>query len=48
MVLVLGIVVDDAIIISESIFQRYEEGLNPFVAGAEGIDRVFRPVVIRF
>lgn len=45
MVLVLGIIVDDAIIISESIYRRHEEGLEPLDAGVEGLYRVFRPVM---
>lgn len=45
MVLVLGIVVDDAIIISESIYQRYEEGEEPVDAAVEGVSRVFKPVL---
>lgn len=45
MILILGIVVDDAIIISESIYQRYEEGMDPIAAGTEGIYRVYKPVL---
>jgi len=45
MVIVLGIVVDDAIIISENIYQKYEQGLSPEDAAIEGITGVFKPVV---
>ncbi len=45
MVLVLGIIVDDAIIISESIFRKYEQGLPPVEAAVEGIREVFKPVL---
>ncbi|MDY6852125.1 MAG: efflux RND transporter permease subunit, partial [Thermodesulfobacteriota bacterium] len=42
---VLGIVVDDAIIIGENIFRKYEEGLSPLKAAVEGAMEVGRPVV---
>jgi multidrug efflux pump subunit AcrB len=45
MVLVLGIIVDDAIIIAESIYQRYESGLSPVEAAVSGVREVFKPVV---
>ena len=45
MVLVLGIIVDDAIIVSESIYEQYESGASPLVATVDGIHRVFRPVL---
>ncbi|WP_455219745.1 efflux RND transporter permease subunit, partial [Kaarinaea lacus] len=45
MVLVLGIIVDDAIIISEHIYQKRESGLQPLEAAVEGVTGVFRPVI---
>jgi len=45
MVLVLGIIVDDAIIIAESIQQEHERGLAPVDAAVAGIVEVIRPVV---
>jgi len=44
-ILVLGIVVDDAIIIGENIFRKQEEGLPPLQASVEGAIEVGRPVV---
>ncbi|MCP4138642.1 MAG: efflux RND transporter permease subunit, partial [bacterium] len=45
MILVLGIIVDDAIIISETIYQRWEAGDSPVDAAVNGLKRVFLPVV---
>lgn len=45
MVIVLGIIVDDAIIISENIYQRHEQGLEPIEAAVQGISGVFKPVL---
>jgi len=45
MVLVLGIIVDDAIIIAESIYQRHEQGLSPVEAAVAGVRDVFKPVI---
>ncbi len=45
MVLVLGIIVDDAIIISESIYRKYEKGLPPVEAAVQGVREVFKPVL---
>lgn len=45
MVLVLGIIVDDGIIISENIYRRRELGEPPLVAAVEGIKEVFLPVL---
>ena len=36
MILVVGILVDDGIVIAESIYQRYEKGQNPFDAAVQG------------
>ncbi len=45
MILVIGIIVDDAIIIAENIARRREKGDAPIDAAVEGIREVFRPVV---
>ena len=45
MVLVLGIIVDDAIIISESIYRHYEHGMEPKQAAEQGLKAVFKPVI---
>lgn len=45
MVLVLGIIVDDAIIIAESIYQRYEQGMSAIDAAVTGVRDVIKPVV---
>lgn len=45
MILVIGIIVDDAIIIAENIARRREKGDTPLDAAVEGIKEVFRPVV---
>lgn len=44
-IMVLGIVVDDAIIIGENIYRKQEEGLGPLTASCEGALEVGRPVV---
>ena len=40
----LGIVVDDAIVVSENIQQKVEEGLEPREAAIEGAKEMFKPV----
>ena len=45
MVLVIGIIVDDAIIISESIYQQYENGATPVNAAVQGLEAVLKPVI---
>ena len=45
MILVIGIIVDDAIIIAENIYRRREKGDAPLDAAVNGIREVFRPVV---
>ncbi|MFC1561508.1 efflux RND transporter permease subunit [candidate division KSB1 bacterium] len=45
MILVIGIIVDDAIIIAENIYSRREKGDEPIEAAAEGIREVFNPVL---
>jgi multidrug efflux pump subunit AcrB len=44
-IMVLGIVVDDAIVIGENIFRKQEQGLSPMRAAVEGTLEVGRPVV---
>ena len=44
-IMVLGIVVDDAIIIGENIFRKQEQGLPPLKSAVEGALEVGRPVV---
>ncbi|MCP3678665.1 MAG: efflux RND transporter permease subunit [Deltaproteobacteria bacterium] len=45
MIIVIGIVVDDAIIVSESIYKRVEDGEEPLTAGVNGMYAVYRPVI---
>jgi multidrug efflux pump subunit AcrB len=45
MILVIGIIVDDGIIISENIHRRREGGAPPLQAAVEGIREVFAPVL---
>jgi multidrug efflux pump subunit AcrB len=45
MILVIGIIVDDGIIIAENIHRRREMGRPPLDAAVEGIAEVFRPVL---
>jgi multidrug efflux pump subunit AcrB len=44
-IMVLGIVVDDAIIIGENIYRKQEEGYGPLKAAVEGALEVGRPVI---
>ena len=44
-IMVLGIVVDDAIIIGENIYRKQEEGRPPLVSAVEGTLEVGRPVI---
>ncbi|MBI3143451.1 MAG: efflux RND transporter permease subunit [Bacteroidetes bacterium] len=45
MILVVGILVDDGIVISENIYQKYEEGMAPLEAAITGTLEVFPAVV---
>lgn len=45
LIVVLGILVDDAIVVAENITARHEEGLGPKEAAVEGTDKVAWPVV---
>jgi multidrug efflux pump subunit AcrB len=44
-IMVLGIVVDDAIIVGENIFRKREDGLRPLLASVEGAVEVGKPVI---
>jgi multidrug efflux pump subunit AcrB len=44
MIIVIGIIVDDAIIISETIYERMNRGETPLDAAVNGINAVYRPV----
>ena len=44
-IIVLGIVVDDAIIVAESISRRKSEGVPPHIAVVEGTTRVVKPII---
>jgi len=44
-IMVLGIVVDDAIIVGENIFRKHEEGEGPLVSAVNGAVEVGRPVI---
>lgn len=45
MILVVGILVDDGIVITESIYQEYERGLKPIEAAFVGIQKVLPAVI---
>jgi multidrug efflux pump subunit AcrB len=45
MIMVIGIVVDDAIIIAENIHRKRELGMQPVDAAVEGLSEVYKPVV---
>lgn len=44
-IMVLGIVVDDAIIVGENVFREYEEGMRPLQGAVNGTVAVGRPVI---
>lgn len=44
MIIVIGILVDDGIVVGENIFQKFEEGLNPIDAAVEGTMEVLPAV----
>lgn len=44
-VLAVGLVVDDAIVMSENIYVRIEQGMNPMKAGIEGAKEIFFAIV---
>lgn len=45
MIIVIGILVDDGIVIAENIYQHYEKGKNPIQAAIDGTMEVIPPVV---
>ena len=45
MIIVLGIIVDDAIIVADSIYSRWQHGESPEEAAIEGTYQVWRPVL---
>ncbi|MFB6226708.1 MAG: efflux RND transporter permease subunit [bacterium] len=44
-IIVLGIIVDDAIVITENIYRKMELGLEPDEAAVEGTQQVVRPII---
>ena len=46
LIIVLGIIVDDAIVIGENIFRHVEEGMPPVQAAVKGAEEVMWPVTI--
>jgi len=45
MIMVLGIIVDDAIVVGEAIFVKRQEGLPPLAAAVQGVSEIGMPVV---
>ena len=45
MIIVLGIIVDDAIIVLDSVYSRWQNGESPEKAAIEGTYQVWRPVL---
>ncbi len=45
MIIVIGILVDDGIVIGENIYQHYESGKSPFKAAIDGTMEVIPPIV---
>ncbi len=45
MIIVIGIIVDDGIIVAENIWRYREQGLAPLDAAVEGVSTVFQPVL---
>jgi len=45
LIIVIGILVDDGIVIAENIYQHYEKGKSPFKAALDGVLEVIPPVV---
>lgn len=46
LIIVLGIIVDDAIVIGENIYRHVEEGVPPLRAAVQGAEEVMWPVII--
>jgi len=45
MIIVIGILVDDGIVIAENIYQHYEKGKSPIQASIDGVMEVIPPIV---
>jgi multidrug efflux pump subunit AcrB len=45
MIIVIGILVDDGIVVSENIYQHYERGKKPIKAAIDGVMEVFPPII---
>lgn len=45
MIIVIGILVDDGIVIAENIYQHYEQGKEPIQAAVDGVMEVIPPIV---
>ncbi len=45
LILVIGMLVDDAIVVAENIYAKIEENIPPHVAAIDGASEVFRPVL---
>ncbi len=45
MIIVIGILVDDGIVISENIYQHFEMGKNPIKAALDGTIEVVPPII---
>lgn len=45
MIIVIGILVDDGIVISENIYHHYENGKTPFQAAIDGTSEVIAPII---
>ena len=45
MIIVIGILVDDGIVIAENIYQHYEKGKTPFRAAVDGTIEVLPPII---
>ncbi|MFS4494430.1 efflux RND transporter permease subunit [Maribacter sp. 2308TA10-17] len=45
MIIVIGILVDDGIVIAENIYQHYEKGKSPYRAAVEGTLEVLPPII---
>lgn len=46
LIVVLGIIVDDAIVIGENIYRHVEEGMPPVLAAIKGAEEVMWPVIV--
>lgn len=45
MIIVIGILVDDGIVVAENIYQHYERGKSPVKAAIDGVMEVFPPII---